>query len=198
MARIHWVVAVIGLTAAGTAAWWLQHRGSAAGLAAAAVPAVSASGAAQAGSGPGGAARGPGGAGGPGGPGGGPAVVEVGRVEAVRLDDDASAVGSLRASRGVMLRPEVSGRIRALGFANGQPVRAGQMLVQLDDALPVAQLRQAEAQAQIARTNLDRSRELLAQNFISPSAVDQNAAALQVAQAQVALAAAQVDRKSVV
>ena len=198
MARIHWVVAVIGLTAAGTAAWWLQHRGSAAGLAAAAVPTMSASAAANGGGGggggPGGAPRGPGNAGGPGGPGGGPAVVEVGRVEAVRLDDDASAVGSLRASRGVMLRPEVSGRIRALGFVNGQPVRAGQMLVQLDDALPVAQLRQAEAQAQIARTNLDRSRELLAQNFISPSAVDQNAAALQVAQAQVALAAAQVQR----
>jgi membrane fusion protein, multidrug efflux system len=183
VARIHWVVAVIGLTAAGSAAWWWQHRGASAGLA---VAAVSASGPGAGGGGPGSAARGPGGA--------GPAVVEVGRVEAVRLDDDASAVGSLRASRGVMLRPEVSGRIRALGFVNGQPVRAGQMLVQLDDALQVAQLRQAEAQAQIARTNLDRSRELLAQNFISPSAVDQNAAALQVAQAQVALAAAQVQR----
>ena len=188
VARIHWVVAVIGLTAAGSAAWWWQHRGSTAGHAAAA---MSASGPAVAGGGAGGAPRGPGG---PGGAGGGPAVVEVGRVEAMRLDDDASAVGSLRASRGVMLRPEVSGRIRALGFVNGQSVRAGQMLVQLDDALQAAQLRQAEAQAQIARTNLDRSRELLAQNFISPSAVDQNAAALQVAQAQVALAAAQVQR----
>lgn len=138
---------------------------------------------------------------GPGGPGGapsGPAAVEVGRVTSVQVDDDASAVGALRAARGVILRSEVSGRIRALGFANGQPVRAGQMLVQLDDALQAAQLQQAEAQAQIARTNLQRSRELLAQNFVSPSAVDQNAAALQVAEAQVALARAQSQRMRIV
>ncbi|MFM7505804.1 MAG: efflux RND transporter periplasmic adaptor subunit, partial [Rubrivivax sp.] len=44
---------------------------------------------------------------------------------------------------------------------------------------------------------LQRSRELLAQNFVSASAVDQNAAALQVAEAQVALAQAQAQRMRV-
>jgi membrane fusion protein, multidrug efflux system len=98
----------------------------------------------------------------------------------------------------VMLRPEVSGRVARLGFIEGQRVRRGQLLVQLDDTLQSAQLQQAEAQASIARTNLQRSRELLAQNFVSQSAVDQNAAALQVAQAQVALAQAQLQRMKVV
>jgi membrane fusion protein (multidrug efflux system) len=93
-----------------------------------------------------------------------------------------------------MLRPEVSGRIRSLGFAEGQRVRLGQLLVQLDDTLQLAQVRQAEAQASIARTNLQRSRELAAQNFVSQSVVDQNGAALQVAEAQVALAQAQLQR----
>jgi membrane fusion protein (multidrug efflux system) len=55
-------------------------------------------------------------------------------------------------------------------------------------------LKQAEAQASIARTNLQRSRELVAQNFVSQSAVDQNAAAMDVALAQVALAQAQAAR----
>jgi membrane fusion protein (multidrug efflux system) len=104
------------------------------------------------------------------------------------LVDDAQAVGSLRSRQGVMLRPEVSGRIAQLNFADGQRVRRGQLLVQLDDTLQQAQLQQAEAQASIARTNLQRSRELQAQGFVSQSAVDQNAAALQVAEAQVALA----------
>ena len=113
------------------------------------------------------------------------------------LTDDVQAVGSLKSSQGVMLRPEVSGRIARLGFADGARVKRGQLLVQLDDTLQRAQLQQAQAQASIARTNLQRSRELLAQGFVSQSAVDQNAAGLDVAEAQVALAQAQMQRMKV-
>ena len=140
--------------------------------------------------------RAPGGGAGAGG-GGGPATVEVGLAQSAALTDEVQAVGSLKSAQGVMLRPESSGRIARLGFADGARVNKGQLLVQLDDTLQQAQLKQAEAQASIARTNLQRSRELLAQSFISQSAVDQNAAALQVAEAQVALAQAQVQRMKV-
>ena len=180
MKKYHLVVAAIGLLVASAAAYWLQNR-----------PASS-SGSATA---PGAASRAAVGASAPGGAGpSGPVAVEVGKVEAVTLADDAQAVGSLRARQSVVVRPEVSGRVAKLGFVDGQRVRRGQLLVQLDDTLQQAQLRQAEAQAGIARTNLQRSRELLAQNFVSQSAVDQNAATLQVAEAQVALARAQLAR----
>ncbi len=89
------------------------------------------------------------------------------------------------------------GRVVALGFDDGQRVRQGQLLVQLDDRLQAAQLQQAQAQAAIARTTLQRNRELAAQNFISQSAVDQAQAALDVAQAQVALAQAQLERMKI-
>ena len=114
------------------------------------------------------------------------------------MSDDVQSVGSLKSRQGVMLRPETSGRVAKLGFADGQRVQRGQLLVQLDDTLQQAQMLQAQAQASIARTNLQRSRELLAQNFVSQSAVDQNAAAMQVADAQVALAQAQLARMKVV
>jgi membrane fusion protein (multidrug efflux system) len=114
------------------------------------------------------------------------------------LEDDAQAVGSLRSRQGVMLRPEVSGRISSLGFSDGQRVRRGQLLVQLDDTLQQAQLKQAEAQASIARTNLQRNRDLVSQNFVSQSAVDQTAASLEVAEAQVALSKAQLARMRIV
>jgi membrane fusion protein (multidrug efflux system) len=97
-----------------------------------------------------------------------------------------------------MLRPEVSGRVASLGFGDGQRVRRGQLLVQLDDTLQRAQLKQAEAQASIARTNLQRNRDLVAQNFVSQSALDQSAAALEVAEAQVALSQAQLARMRIV
>ncbi|HSI59316.1 MAG TPA: efflux RND transporter periplasmic adaptor subunit [Ideonella sp.] len=183
MSKLHIVVAVVGLAAAGSAAWWVQHRPTGTVRVAGEGTAVAAPSAPQ----------GNGAAGDR-----GPAVVEVGRVEVARLEDDLQAVGSLRAHQGVVLRPEVSGRIKALAFTDGQPVKRGQLLVQLDDTLQQAQMQQAEAQAQIARTNLSRSRELLAQNFVSQSAVDQNAAAVQVAEAQVALAKAQLVRMRIV
>lgn len=187
MKKVHTAIVVLGLAGALGAAWWLQNR-----------PAAGAGGLAVSGraSAPGPGASGTSGA--PGRPGGGgPIAVEVGKVERLRLEDDAQAVGTLRANQSVVLRPEVSGRIVKLGFADGQRIRRGQLLVQLDDTLQQAQVRQAEAQAGIARTNLQRSRELVAQGFVSQSAVDQNAAGLDVAMAQVALAQAQLSRMKV-
>ena len=171
MKKIHTVVAVIGIAALAIAAWYGQRLGLRGAALTAAAPASSAA------------------------PGaGGPAAVEVGAVQVLTLADDAQAVGSLRSRQGVMLRPEVAGRIAQINFSDGQRVRRGQLLVQLDDTLQQAQTQQAEAQAAIARTNLQRSRELVAQGFVSQSAVDQNQAALQVAEAQVALARAQLAR----
>lgn len=175
--KVHTVVAVIGIAIAGAAAWWYQNKERAPTQGANATVAPAAGGAAAP---------------------SGPVTVEVGKVEALRIEDDAQAVGTLRARQGVMIRPEVSGRVQRIGFTDGQRVKRGQLLIQLDDTLQQAQLKQAEAQASIARTNLQRSRELVAQNFVSQSAVDQNAAALEVAQAQVALAQAQVARMRIV
>lgn len=186
------ILAVIGLAAAAGLAWWLQNRPSAtADATRAAAESPAAGGAAPAGNA---ASRAVGGAAG----GGGAAVtVEVGAVEKRRLVDETTAVGAVRSHQSVTLRPEVSGRIAALGFAEGQRVRRGQLVAQLDDALQRAQLQQAQAQASLARTQLQRQRELQAQGFVSASAVDQSAGALEVAEAQVALARAQLDRMKI-
>ncbi|MDT8998446.1 efflux RND transporter periplasmic adaptor subunit [Paucibacter sp. APW11] len=124
--------------------------------------------------------------------------VEAQPVELRVLAEESQAVGSLRARQSVMLKPEVSGRVVKLGFSDGQRVRRGQVLIQLDDSLQAAQLQQAEAQAGIARTQLQRNRELLAQSFVSASVVDQAKAALDVAEAQVALNRAQLERMRIV
>lgn len=174
--KMHTMLAVLALVLAVVAAYWLQNRKPA---------------------GPSPASEAPRGA--PGrGDREGPVAVEVARVEAADLKDEAQAVGTLRSRQGVMLRPEVSGRVLKLGFSDGQPVKRGQMLVQLDDALQAAQAQQAQAQAVIARASLQRNRELQSQNFVSQSVVDQSLANLQVAEAQVALAQAQLSRMRIV
>jgi membrane fusion protein (multidrug efflux system) len=120
--------------------------------------------------------------------------VEVAKVEVVRLQDDAQSVGTLRSRQSVVLRPEVAGRIVRVGFSDGAAVRQGQVLIQLDDTLQRAELKQAEAQVSISQANFRRNQELVAQNFVAKQVLDEAAANLQVAQAQLALAQARVDR----
>lgn len=175
-------LAVAGIALASAGAWWVQNREApsavAAGGAGAATPAAATAAAAP--------GRGPGG--------GSVPSVEVARVETVRLQDDAQAVGTLRSRQSVVLRPEVAGRVARMAFEDGAAVRKGQVLVQLDDSLQRAELSQAQAQLSIAQANLNRNRELVAQNFVAQRVVDESAANLQVAQAQVALAQARLDR----
>ena len=123
-----------------------------------------------------------------------PVSVEVARVEVMRLVDDAVTVGSLRSRQSVVVRPEVSGRVVQLNFRDGERVRKGQLLVQFDDQLPLAQVKQSQAELSIARANHKRNQELLAQNFISQRTVDESAANLDVALAKLSLSEATAAR----
>jgi membrane fusion protein (multidrug efflux system) len=96
-----------------------------------------------------------------------------------------------------MLRPEVGGRVSQVLFKDGQKVKKGQVLVQFDDQLPAAQMAQAKAELSIAQANHTRNQELVAQNFISKRSLDESDAALQVAQAKLALAQATLQRLKV-
>ena len=120
--------------------------------------------------------------------------VEVAKVETMRLVDETQAVGNLRSRQGVMLRPEISGRVKQMLVADGQKVRKGQLLVQFDDQLPQAQLAQSRAELSIAEANHKRNVELVAQNFVSKRSADESAAALEVAKARLALSEATVQR----
>lgn len=114
------------------------------------------------------------------------------------LQDDAQSVGSLRSRQSVMVRPEVAGRVKTLGFKDGAQVRKGQLLVQLDDTLQRAELSQAQAQLSIAEANFKRNQELLAQNFVAQRVLDESAANLQVVQAQLSLVQARLGRMAIV
>ena len=180
---IYTVVAVVGIAAASGGAWWYQSKPQG-------PKEVTAGGAGNrqgAAAGPAGAASGPRASG-----------VEVAKVERVTLRDDAQAVGTLRSRQSVMMRPEVAGRVREIGFSDGAAVRKGQLLVQLDDTLQRAEIKQARAQVSIAQANFKRNEELVAQSFVARRVLDESAASLQVAEAQLALACARLSRMAVV
>ncbi len=82
------------------------------------------------------------------------------------------AVGSVSPVQGVVLRAEVPGRVTQIGFQNGGAAHQGQVLIQLDTSSEEAQLRGAEAQAELAELNLRRSKDLRAQNLIAQQDLD--------------------------
>ncbi|MEI2416434.1 efflux RND transporter periplasmic adaptor subunit [Orrella sp. JC864] len=118
-------------------------------------------------------------------------------VEQVPFDRGLSAVGSLRSDEGVTLRPEVAGRISRLPFKEGQPVKRGDLLVQLDDEIARAELDQARANLALAQSQHKRATSLHAEGFISQQARDEAASNLKVQQALVALAQARLEKMSI-
>jgi membrane fusion protein (multidrug efflux system) len=172
------LLALVGVCVASGAAWWWQNK-----------PAASSPVAPLAGPG---AATGS--------PGAGAArasAVEVAKVQTQLLVDETQAVGSLRSRQGVMLRPEVAGRVKQIFFNDGQRVRKGQLLVQFEDQLQLAQVSQARAELSIAEANHKRNQELVGQNFISKRSLDESGAALEVARAKLSLADATLQRLKV-
>lgn len=162
---IYPLLAAIGIAAASGAAWWYQSKPKTTPLIAG-TPAIAST----------------------------IAGVEVARVEKISLRDDAPSVGSLQSRQSVMLRPEIAGRIKAFGFSDGARVRKGQLLVQLDDQLQQAELKQSQAQLSIAKANHKRNQELVAENFLAQRVLEESAVNLQVVEAQLALSQARLSR----
>jgi len=116
----------------------------------------------------------PGGGPGAGGPPGGFAMpVEAAPVKVGPSRRDIVAIGSLRSTESVMIRPEFAGRIVELGFAEGQKVRKGQVLVRLDASVERAEVAQAQASLAFSKSNYERADELMKRGAGTQRALDE-------------------------
>ncbi|MBL8519369.1 MAG: efflux RND transporter periplasmic adaptor subunit [Betaproteobacteria bacterium] len=165
----------VALASALGAGYWMGRSGT---------PAPAA-GASKAGAGPAAAKGGPGAAGTP---------VEVTRATPTVLPSTITAIGSLKSDESVSIRPEVSGRISEILFREGQAVEQGAVLVRLDASVQRAEVQQAEANLSLAKTRLDRARDLFSKNFISAQARDEAESNFKVAQAAYDLSAARLTK----
>ena len=173
------VLSLIGLAALAGYAWHVNRAPAPATAQSAAAPATGAGG----GSGGGAQAA--------------PIVVETHTVQTRALADDVSAVGSLVSNESVVLRPEVSGRIETIRFRDGETVRRGAVLVELDSAVERAELQQARANLTLAESNFRRTQDLFGRKFVSQSSLDDARAKLEVARAGLALAQARLARMQI-
>ncbi len=83
-----------------------------------------------------------------------------------------SAVGSVSAAQGAVVSTELGGTIGEIRFENGAQAKKGDVLVRLDVSQEEALLRSAEAEAELARTDLERARDLVSKKVISKAEID--------------------------
>jgi len=83
-----------------------------------------------------------------------------------------SAVGSVSAAQGAVVATELGGTVGEIRFENGAEAKKGDVLVRLDVSQEEALLRSAEAEAQLARTDLERARDLAAKKVVSRAELD--------------------------
>lgn len=123
-------------------------------------------------------------------------VEDVRTTDAVYYDEYPATITPLNQ---VELRPQVSGFITGVHFADGAKVRKGQLLYSVDAQLYAANYQQAVANLQVVEANLNKAEkdaaryhELDKADAVAKQLVDNADAAVQVAQRQAAAARANI------
>jgi len=112
-------------------------------------------------------------------PQGSPAVVEVTTVQAGASTEQLNAVGNLIAIPGVVVKPEIAGRVTNLYFTSGSKVKAGTPLIEIYPNIIKAQLTQAQAELKLAQLNFNRLEKLHKNHTISAADYDKAKATLE-------------------
>jgi RND family efflux transporter MFP subunit len=119
-------------------------------------------------------------------------ALSTGAVEMRDVELTYSAEAVVEAVRQSTVAAQIAGRIVDLRFDVGDYVKKGEVIARIDEraasqavAATEAQVRQAEAALRNARAEYERSKQLVAQKFLSQAALDRTEADYKAAQARV-------------
>lgn len=128
------------------------------------------------------------------------AASDLVRVRSLELAQSVVLSGPIKAVNTAMVKARIAGELRGLSVREGDRVRAGQVLAHIDPTESDARVRQARQQAEaakaqvdIAQRSYDNNRALVAQGFISSTALESSQASLAAARANYAAAQSGAD-----
>jgi membrane fusion protein (multidrug efflux system) len=126
-----------------------------------------------------------------------PATVTASVVRSETWETSLTAIGSLTAVQGVTVAVELPGKVAAIAFEAGRPVRKGDVLIRQDTTAEEAQLPGLLAQAKLARTELDRSAKMVKGQIVSQADYDKAVATHEQALSQVSIVRTTIAKKTV-
>ncbi len=127
----------------------------------------------------------------------GPVAVVTATVTAENFVDGFDALGSVRANEAVDIKSRISSAVTGIHFIEGQQVTEGDLLVTLDDREIAAQLAVALATHEKVRSQYQRANSLRATQVVSEAELDELAADVRRAEADVTAARTRLDHCSI-
>jgi membrane fusion protein (multidrug efflux system) len=109
-----------------------------------------------------------------------------------------AASGALLPNESIDIHPEVNGRVTGIFFREGNQVRKGQLLLQLNDADIVAQIQKLRAQRSLQQTTQGRQEALLKIGGISRQEYDATTTDIKSLEADIAISQASLARLKIV
>ncbi|MGI2258382.1 efflux RND transporter periplasmic adaptor subunit [Shewanella sp. GXUN23E] len=113
-----------------------------------------------------------------------PVQVVVTQVAIASVRDEVEALGTLKANESVAITPKVTERVTQVHFNDGQLIKAGQLLVQLQSTEQAAKVKAAEIKLQEQMRELARIRSLVSNKTVAELERDRLQSLLDTARAE--------------
>ena len=126
-----------------------------------------------------------------------PTPIKTIAVKAQSVDKYVQAQGEIKAFREVILQSDIAGKVIKLNLSEGQPVKSGDIVVQLDDRVYKARLKQAKSKFEHSQTKYNRVKKLLEKGTGSTSDAEEASADLKFNEADMALAKINLDKTQI-
>jgi membrane fusion protein (multidrug efflux system) len=123
-----------------------------------------------------------------------PMPVEVAQAEKGMVQDRFESVGTIEAIDAITVVSEIDATVISVPFREGSELRAGDLIAQLDDLQPAAEVARAEALLAQSAAVYERVKKIVEQKAAAQQDLDDAAAGLKVAEANRDLARAQLSK----
>ena len=127
-----------------------------------------------------------------------PMPVEVAPVTVQKVEDKFEAVGTIEAIDAITVVSEIDAAVISLPFREGEAIERGGLIAKLDDSQLSAEVSRAEALRAQSQSSYERVKAVVDAKAGAPQDLDDAAAALKVAEANLALARARFAKTRIV
>ncbi len=123
--------------------------------------------------------------------------VEAATAVATTSTEDLRGIGTLQSDESVQITTEIAGRITEIPLFEGAPVKVGDIMVQLDDALARADVDDTQARFNLAQGNLERANSLARSGNVTERARDEASTNSETSRAALELAKVRLSKHTI-